>query len=104
MYASLLCRMMYDPVVPVRVAAVKALSQMEARGAAFAEEVAEILQDPVPEVRLEAIKTLASFGKEASPYRMEIVSMVDDDPDEAVRAGAQDALAKISVAAIGNKE
>merc|ERR1712232_368737 len=102
-YASVVCRMMYDPVVPVRIAAVKALSRMEARGAAFAQEVSEILQDPVPDVRVEALKALACFGSEAAPYRPEVLSIQDMDPVDYVREEVGNVLAKLSVAAIGDK-
>merc|ERR1712139_723245 len=51
MYASDICRLIYDPDVNVRLKAVESLVQMGERGSAFSEEVASLMDDPHPAVQ-----------------------------------------------------
>merc|ERR1711933_284791 len=62
MYASDICRLIYDDDVNVRIKAVDCLVQMGERGAAFSEEVASLMDDPDQAVQEAGYQALHKFG------------------------------------------
>ena len=86
----------------IRLLAVKTLSQKPIRTEQEKRAFMSVLEDPEPELRKMAIETLLSNKYDGSDFYQALMNLSENDPDNAVKKSAQNALQKLRFTAIAS--